>query len=79
MGASSKSIFLFKALLRSPSVKIPFRLEFSITKATPSPLELISIRVLARLSVGKTIGNSSPFFITSSALSINLFPSLPPG
>ena len=39
---------LFNVLLKSPSVKIPIKDLFLITKETPNPLELISISVSER-------------------------------
>ena len=69
----------FNVLLRSPSVKIPFNKLFSITRATPRPLELTSIRVLDKVVLRSTIGNPFPFAIKSSTFVTNLFPNFPPG
>ena len=60
MASLKGSFSLLSVLLKSPSVKIPFRDLLSITRATPRPLELISIRVLDSVVFGFTLGRFFP-------------------
>ena len=79
IGLSRGSFTEFRALLRSPSVKIPLRFPSSITNATPKPFLLTSINVFDNVVFGETLGKSFPLVMRSLTFVISLFPNFPPG